>query len=80
MKTFVRERHYHWMDPYIKFHIIFEIHCAHCNVYLEVRTCVMVHVWGVSNEKRCCTCQNVKVENYVLSAGLSEDLSLGGRL
>ena len=30
-----------------KFHVISEILCAHCNVYSEVRTCVMVHVWSV---------------------------------
>lgn len=78
MKTFVREAPALDGPIYKKFHVIFEIHCAHCNVYLEVRTCVMVHVWGVSNEKK--KYANVKVENYVLSAGLSEDLSLGGRL
>lgn len=38
----------------------------------------MCGVCRMKKKKR--TYANVKVENYVLSAGLSEDLSLGGRL
>ena len=81
MKTFFREAPAFDGPTDKKFHVIFEIHCAHCNVSSEGRTCVMVPVWSVSNKKKKQTnVHNLKVENYDLSDGLSEDLSLGGRL